>query len=142
MEQKQNPLAPGAATDEPAPYRQSAPDEAGLAGELAGSADLLFGPYGSGPGRAVQVDLVPPMSSVAAAGLPKGFGFHGLRHYYATVLIHGGASVKTVQLALGHTTPTITLNTYVGHWPDAVDTTRALVDSALSRPCRPLAVAR
>ncbi|GIE79069.1 hypothetical protein Aph02nite_50190 [Actinoplanes philippinensis] len=72
--------------------------------------------------------------AVARAGLPKGFGFHALRHYFATVLIHGGASVKTVQLALGHTTPTITLNTYVGHWPDAVETTRTLIDSALRRP--------
>lgn len=71
--------------------------------------------------------------AVAEAGLPKGTGFDSLRHYYATVLIHGGASVKTVQLALGHTTPTITLNTYVGHWPDAVDTTRSLIDSALLR---------
>lgn len=71
--------------------------------------------------------------AVARAGLPKGTGFHSLRHYYATVLIHGGASVKTCQLALGHTTPTITLNTYVGHWPDAIDTTRSLIDSALRR---------
>lgn len=81
--------------------------------------------------------------AVAAAGLPKGFGFHGLRDYYATVLIHGGANVKTVQLALGHTTPTITLNTYVGHWPDAVDSTRVLIDSALGRTAGPaLRVAR
>lgn len=69
--------------------------------------------------------------AVAAAGLPKGFGFHGLRHYYATVLIYGGANVKTVQKALGHSTPMVTLNTYVGHWPDAIDTTRDLVDAAL-----------
>lgn len=81
--------------------------------------------------------------AVARADLPKGFGFHGLRHYFATVLIHGGASVKTVQLALGHTTPTVTLNTYVGHWPDAIETTRALIDSALRRPATPaLVVAR
>lgn len=80
--------------------------------------------------------------AVAKAGLPKGTGFHSLRHYYATVLIHGGASVKTVQLALGHTTPTTTLNTYVGHWPDAVDTTRALIDAALVRPTSGLRVAR
>ena len=81
--------------------------------------------------------------AVARAGLPKGTGMHALRHYYATVLIHGGASVKTVQLALGHSTPTITLNTYVGHWPDAIDTTRALIDSALARPTgRGLRVAR
>jgi integrase len=64
-------------------------------------------------------------------GLPPRWGFHGLRHYYATLLIHAGASVKTVQLALGHSTPTITLNEYVHEWPDALDRTRALVDSAL-----------
>ncbi|GAA1626768.1 tyrosine-type recombinase/integrase [Actinoplanes couchii] len=65
------------------------------------------------------------------AGLPMRWGFHGLRHYYATLLIHAGASVKTVQLALGHSTPTVTLNEYVHEWPDALDRTRALVDGAL-----------
>ena len=39
--------------------------------------------------------------------------------------------MKSVQLAMGHTTPTITLNTYVGYRPDAVDRTRTLVDSVL-----------
>lgn len=69
--------------------------------------------------------------AVQAAGLPAGYGLRDLRHYFATVLIYGGANVKTVQLAMGHTTPTVTLNTYVGHWPDAVDQTRTLVDTAL-----------
>lgn len=32
---------------------------------------------------------------------------------------------------MGHTTPTVTLNTYVGYWPDAIDQTRTLVDTAL-----------
>jgi integrase len=45
--------------------------------------------------------------------------------------IHAGASVKTVQLALGHSTPTVTLNTYVHEWPDVLDRTRSLVDAAL-----------
>jgi integrase len=67
----------------------------------------------------------------ATVGLPARWGIHGLRHYYATVLIHAGASVKTVQLALGHSTPTVTLNTYVHEWPDVLDRTRALVDAAL-----------
>jgi integrase len=74
----------------------------------------------------------PP--AVEKAGLPKGFGYHGLRHYYATLLIHAGASVKTVQLALGHSSPTVTLNTYAHEWPDALDRTRSLVDAALGRP--------
>lgn len=69
--------------------------------------------------------------AVERAGLPKGFGLRDLRHYFATVLIFGGSNVKTVQLAMGHTTPTVTLNTYVGYWPDAVDQTRTLVDAAL-----------
>ncbi|WP_306213115.1 tyrosine-type recombinase/integrase [Actinoplanes sp. RD1] len=64
-------------------------------------------------------------------GLPPRWGFRGLRHYYATLLIHAGASVKTVQLALGHSTPTITLNEYVLEWPDVLDRTRSLVDGAL-----------
>jgi integrase len=64
-------------------------------------------------------------------GLPPRWGVHGLRHYYATVLVHAGASVKTVQLALGHSTPTVTLNTYVHEWPDVVDRTRSLVNNAL-----------
>lgn len=70
-------------------------------------------------------------SARAVVGLPPRWGIHGLRHYYATVLIHGGASVKTVQLALGHSTPTVTLNTYVHEWPDVLDRTRSLVDAVL-----------
>jgi integrase len=69
--------------------------------------------------------------AVAAAGLPRGFGLHGLRHFFATSLIHAGSSVKTVQIALGHSSPTVTLNTYVGQWPEAVDRTRAIMDDAL-----------
>jgi integrase len=72
--------------------------------------------------------------AVKAAGLPARFGLHGLRHYFATALIHAGASVKTVQLALGHSTPTVTLNTYVEEWPEAVDRTRAIIDGALGVP--------
>jgi integrase len=33
-----------------------------------------------------------------AAGLPPRTGYHALRHYFATLLIHAGASVKTVQM--------------------------------------------
>jgi integrase len=72
--------------------------------------------------------------AVRRAGVPEGMGFHALRHYFATLLIHGGASVKTVQLALGHARPTITLNTYVGRGPEAIEATRALVAAGLSHP--------
>jgi hypothetical protein len=39
-----------------------------------------------------------------------------------------------VQLALGHSTPTVTLNEYVHEWPDVLDRTRSLVDGALGKP--------
>lgn len=69
--------------------------------------------------------------SAKAVGLPPRSGFHLLRHYFATLLIFSGANVKTVQLALGHSVATITLNTYVGLWPDQMERTRKLVDQAL-----------
>lgn len=70
--------------------------------------------------------------AVASVGdMPPRYGLHGLRHYYSTVLIHGGANVKHVQLALGHASPMITLNTYLAHWPDVVTSTRSLLDAAL-----------
>ena len=37
---------------------------------------------------------------VKAAGLPRGTGFHALRHYYASLLIRHSESVKTVQARL------------------------------------------
>lgn len=75
----------------------------------------------------------------ATSGLPDGFGYHGLRHYYATLLIHGGANVKTVQLALGHARPSTTLDMYVHEWPDAIDRTRNLVDAELGQHLPPSA---
>ena len=69
--------------------------------------------------------------AVKAAGLPDGTGFHELRHYYASLLIASGASVKTVQARLGHKSAVETLNTYAHLWPDSEDQTRRAVDSAL-----------
>jgi integrase len=70
----------------------------------------------------------------AVEEVPPGLGYHRLRHYYATLLIHAGASVKTVQLALGHSKPSVTLDMYTHEWPDAIDRTRNLFDEALSVP--------
>jgi integrase len=42
--------------------------------------------------------------AVNAASAPRGTGFHALRHYYASLLIRHGESIKTVQRRLGHAT--------------------------------------
>ena len=50
-------------------------------------------------------------AAVQTAGLPAGTGFHALRHYYASLLIRHGESVKTVQARLGHASAVETLDT-------------------------------
>jgi integrase len=62
---------------------------------------------------------------------PAGTGMHDLRHFYASLLIRHGESVKVVQARLGHATAAETLDTYSHLWPDSDDTTRTAVDSAL-----------
>lgn len=53
------------------------------------------------------------------------FTLHDLRHFFASGLIADGCDVVTVQRALGHAKPSITLNTYSHLWPTAEDKTRA-----------------
>jgi integrase len=50
--------------------------------------------------------------TVRAVGARRGTGFHELRHFYASLLIRHGESVKTVQRRLGHATAAETLDTY------------------------------
>ncbi|GLB90948.1 site-specific integrase [Mycobacterium kiyosense] len=69
--------------------------------------------------------------AVATAKLPTGTGFHALRHYYASLLIRHGESVKTVQARLGHASAVETLDTYSHLWPDSDDRTRDAIDSVL-----------
>lgn len=69
--------------------------------------------------------------AVKTAGLPTGTGFHALRHYYASLLIRHGESVKTVQARLGHASAVETLDTYSHLWPDSEDRTRDAIDSVL-----------
>ena len=56
---------------------------------------------------------------------------HHLRHFFASALITGGASVKQVQAALGHDNATTTLRTYAHLWPGDEDRTRDAIDKTL-----------
>jgi integrase len=56
---------------------------------------------------------------------------HSLRHFAASALISGGASVKQVQAFLGHASAVVTLRTYAHLWPGDEDRTRSVLDAAL-----------
>jgi integrase len=73
------------------------------------------------------------------AGLADSITMHDLRHYYASLLIQHGESVKVVQARLGHKDATETLNTYAHLWPDSEDSTRAAVDLVLGAERRAVA---
>jgi integrase len=72
-------------------------------------------------------------------GISPGDGYHQLRHFYASVLIRAGESVKVVQKRLGHTSAQMTLDVYGHLWPEDEDQTRAAVEAVLgnrvSRMC-------
>jgi integrase len=65
------------------------------------------------------------------AGLTR-VRLHDLRHFYASVLIAAGRSVKEVSERLGHKNAAETLNTYSHLWPTDDDGTRAAVDAAFN----------
>lgn len=70
--------------------------------------------------------------AVRASGLPAGFRFQDLRHYYASLLISSGADVKVVQARLRHASASTTLNVYGHLWPDAEQATRSAVERVMS----------
>jgi integrase len=65
-------------------------------------------------------------------GLPVGFRFHDLRHYFASLLISQGLDVKIVQKCMRHGSAKTTLDTYGHLWPDKEESARAAVQTVLA----------
>ncbi len=95
--------------------------------------ELMFGDDNGRPIGRTWFHRAVWRPAVLAAGLPTGSHFHELRHFYASLLIDGGESVKVVQARLGHATADETLNTYAHLWPDTEERSRAAVDAGLGR---------
>jgi integrase len=65
------------------------------------------------------------------AGLEAGsIRFHWLRHAFASSLISASCSVKAVSVAMGHSSPTVTLQTYASLWPGDDDRIRTAIAAA------------
>ena len=84
-------------------------------------------------GKNWDVELAFAGAMEKVDGLPDGFRFHDLRHYFASVLIAGGCDVKAVQAAMRHGTASMTLDVYAGLWPDADDRARTAASAALAK---------
>lgn len=61
----------------------------------------------------------------------EGLRFHDLRHTHATLLISGGADVKTVQMRLGHSSAEITMSCYAHAIPLSDTNAAESIDSSL-----------
>ncbi len=70
--------------------------------------------------------------ALLAAGVRPGRsnGMHALRHFYASVLIDAGESVKAVAEYLGHSDPGFTLRVYAHLFPASEDRARKAVEAA------------
>lgn len=68
--------------------------------------------------------------ALRASGVEPGRdnGMHALRHFYASVLLDAGESIKALSEYLGHHDPGFTLRTYTHLMPSSGSRTRAAVD--------------
>jgi integrase len=72
--------------------------------------------------------------ALRSAGVPFGraSGMHALRHFYASVLLDAGESVKALSEYLGHHDPGFTLRTYTHLMPSSEKRTREAVNRAFA----------
>lgn len=59
-------------------------------------------------------------------------GTHALRHWYASVLLDAGESIRAVSEYLGHSDPGFTLRTYTHLMPSSAERTKVAVDTAFA----------
>ena len=88
--------------------------EAYLATRSLGPEDLVFTAKLGGPLRHNLFSRRVFKPAVRAAGLPEGFRFHDLRHTYAAFCIASTADPYAVMRRMGHSSITVTYDTY-GH---------------------------
>lgn len=64
-------------------------------------------------------------------------GMHALRHFYASVLLDAGESVRAVSEYLGHSDPALTLRVYAHLMPSSQERTRSALDRLFDAPREP-----
>ena len=71
--------------------------------------------------------------ALRAAGVEssRGNGMHALRHFFASMLLDAGESIKAVSDYLGHSDAGFTLRTYTHLMPSSTERTKRAVDDVL-----------
>lgn len=93
--------------------------------------ELLF-TYKGGLIRRHRFNLSVWQPALRAAGIAptRQTGMHSLRHYYASVLLEAGVSIRTLAEYLGHDDPGFTLRVYTHLMPASEDRARQAIDAA------------
>ncbi|MFJ8185187.1 tyrosine-type recombinase/integrase [Streptomyces sp. NPDC096105] len=100
-----------------------------LDGPLVTAALLFTGSMGLALDRNRFNDRVwRPALRAAGVENRRDNGMHALRHFYASVLLDAGESIKALSEYLGHHDPGFTLRTYTHLMPSSETRTRAAVD--------------
>ncbi|MBM7058321.1 tyrosine-type recombinase/integrase [Streptomyces durocortorensis] len=82
------------------------------------------------------VGVIPKAKSREHAAARE-HGMHALRHFYASVLLDAGESIKAVSEYLGHSDPGLTLKVYAHLLPSSRDRARKALGAALQPPQPP-----
>lgn len=77
--------------------------------------------------------LIPEPNADGKYESAREHGMHALRHFYASLLLDAGESIKAVSQYLGHTDPALTLRVYAHLMPDSRERTQRAIDAVLAR---------
>ncbi|MFG2746485.1 tyrosine-type recombinase/integrase [Streptomyces chartreusis] len=76
----------------------------------------------------VAAGVIPKPERGKRAQASREDGMHALRHFYASVLLDAGESIKALSQYLGHSDPGFTLKVYTHLMPSSESRTRSAVD--------------
>lgn len=84
-----------------------------------------------------SVGVIPPAEPGRKHVAAREHGMHALRHFYASVLLDAGESIKAVSEYLGHSDPGLTLKVYAHLMPSSQERTRKAVAAVFDGPRTP-----
>ncbi|WP_039932612.1 tyrosine-type recombinase/integrase [Streptomyces viridochromogenes] len=76
-----------------------------------------------------SVGIIPTPEKGQRYAAAREHGMHALRHFYASVLLDGGESIKALSLYLGHSDPGFTLRVYTHLMPSSETRTRKAISA-------------